>query len=39
MSYEVGAGLAVSNPNKAREFYEAKLGLLVGIDSGDNVRY
>lgn len=37
--YEVAAGLAVSDMERAREFYEGKLGLLVGIDSGDNVRY
>ena len=37
--YKVGAGLAVSDMGRAREFYEGKLGLLVGIDSGDNVQY
>jgi catechol 2,3-dioxygenase-like lactoylglutathione lyase family enzyme len=37
--YKVGAGLAVSDVNRAREFYEAKLGLLVSIDSGDNLQY
>jgi catechol 2,3-dioxygenase-like lactoylglutathione lyase family enzyme len=37
--YKVGAGLAVSDMNRAREFYEGKLGLPVGIDSGDNVQY
>ena len=37
--YKVGAGLAVSDMDRAREFYEGKLGLLVGIDSGDNVQY
>ena len=37
--YKVGAGLAVSNMDRAREFYEGKLGLSVGIDSGDNVQY
>ena len=37
--YRVGAGLAVSDMDRAREFYEGKLGLLVGIDSGDNVQY
>ena len=37
--YKVGAGLAVSDMNRAREFYEAKLGLSVSIDSGDNVQY
>ncbi len=33
------AGLAVSEMDRAREFYEGKLGLPVGIDSGDNVQY
>jgi catechol 2,3-dioxygenase-like lactoylglutathione lyase family enzyme len=37
--YKVAAGLAVSDMDTAREFYEGKLGLLVGIDSGDNVQY
>jgi catechol 2,3-dioxygenase-like lactoylglutathione lyase family enzyme len=37
--YKVGAGLAVSDMNRAREFYEGKLGLSVSIDSGDNVQY
>ena len=37
--YKVGAGLAVSDMDRAREFYEAKLGLSVSIDSGDNVQY
>jgi catechol 2,3-dioxygenase-like lactoylglutathione lyase family enzyme len=37
--YKVGAGLAVSDMTRAREFYEGKLGLSVGIDSGDNVQY
>ena len=37
--YKVAAGLAVSDMDRAREFYEGKLGLLVGIDSGDNVQY
>ena len=37
--YKVAAGLAVSDMNRAREFYEGKLGLVVGIDSGDNVQY
>ena len=35
--YKVVAGLAVSDMDRAREFYEGKLGLSVGIDSGDNV--
>ena len=37
--YKVVAGLAVSEMDRAREFYESKLGLSVGIDSGDNVAY
>ena len=37
--YKVGAGLAVSDMDRAREFYEGKLGLLVSIDSADNVQY
>ena len=37
--YKVAAGLAVSDMDRAREFYEGKLGLLVGIDSGDNVQF
>jgi catechol 2,3-dioxygenase-like lactoylglutathione lyase family enzyme len=37
--YKVAAGIAVSDMDMAREFYEGKLGLLVGIDSGDNVQY
>jgi catechol 2,3-dioxygenase-like lactoylglutathione lyase family enzyme len=37
--YKVAAGLAVSDMDRAREFYEGRLGLLVGIDSGDNVQY
>ncbi len=37
--YKVVAGLAVSDMDRAREFYEGKLGLSVGIDSGDNVAY
>ena len=38
-NYKVAAGLAVSDMDTAREFYEGRLGLLVGIDSGDNVQY
>jgi catechol 2,3-dioxygenase-like lactoylglutathione lyase family enzyme len=38
-SYKVVAGLAVSDMERAREFYEGKLGLSVGTDSGDNVAY
>ncbi len=37
--YRVAAGLAVSDMDRAREFYEGKLGLSVGIDSGDNLQY
>ena len=37
--YKVAAAIAVSNMNRAREFYEGKLGLSVGIDSGDNLQY
>jgi catechol 2,3-dioxygenase-like lactoylglutathione lyase family enzyme len=35
----VGAGLAVSDLRRAREFYEGKLGLVVATDSGDNIAY
>ena len=37
--YKVGAGLAVSDMDRAREFYEGKLDLSVGTDLGDNLRY
>ena len=37
--YKVIAGLAVSDMDMARAFYEGELGLRVGIDSGDNVAY
>ena len=37
--HKVAAGLAVSDMDRTREFYEGKLGLSVGIDSGDNVQY
>ena len=37
--YKVGAGLAVSDMDRAREFYEGKLGLSVSIDSAENVQY
>jgi len=37
--YKVAAAVAVSNMDRAREFYEGKLGLSVGIDSVDNLRY
>src|ERR671913_442156 len=38
-NYKVGAGLAVSDMDRAREFYEGKLGISVSIDSADNVQY
>ncbi len=37
--YRVGAGIPVSDMERARAFYEGKLGLEVSIDSGDNVQY
>ena len=37
--YKVIAGLAVSDMDRARAFYEGQLGLSVGTDSGDNVAY
>ena len=37
--YKVAPGVAVSDMDRARDFYEEKLGLSVGIDSGDNVQY
>ena len=37
--YRVAASLAVSDMAEARAFYEGKLGLIVGTDSGDNVAY
>jgi catechol 2,3-dioxygenase-like lactoylglutathione lyase family enzyme len=37
--YRVSAGFAVSDMDRAREFYEGKLGLSVSIDSGDNLQY
>ena len=37
--YKVAAGIAVSDMDRAREFYEGKLGLSVGTDSGDNLAY
>ena len=37
--YKVSGGFAVSDMESAREFYEGKLGLPVGTDSGDNVSY
>ena len=35
----MAAAVAVSDIDRAREFYEGKLGLSVSIDSGDNVQY
>ncbi len=37
--YKVAAALAVSDMDRARDFYEGKLGLSVGIDSGENLQY
>ena len=37
-NYEVGAGIAVSDMDRAREFYEGKLGLSGGEDSSDGGR-
>jgi catechol 2,3-dioxygenase-like lactoylglutathione lyase family enzyme len=37
--YKVAAGVAISDMDRAREFYEGKLGLSVSIDSGDNLQY
>ena len=37
--YKVGAGLAVSDMDRARNFYEGKLGLRVAIDSPGFVQY
>jgi catechol 2,3-dioxygenase-like lactoylglutathione lyase family enzyme len=37
--YRVAAAVAVSDMDRAREFYEGMLGLAVSIDSGDNVQY
>jgi catechol 2,3-dioxygenase-like lactoylglutathione lyase family enzyme len=37
--YKVAAAVAVSDMDRAREFYEGKLGLSVSIDSGDNLQY
>jgi catechol 2,3-dioxygenase-like lactoylglutathione lyase family enzyme len=37
--YKVAAAVAVSDIDSARKFYEGKLGLSVGIDSGDNLQY
>jgi catechol 2,3-dioxygenase-like lactoylglutathione lyase family enzyme len=38
-NYKVGAGLAVSDLDTSREFYEGKLGLRVAIDSPGHVQY
>jgi len=37
--YKVVAGFAVSDLDRARAFYEVKLGLPLSTDSGDNVAY
>jgi catechol 2,3-dioxygenase-like lactoylglutathione lyase family enzyme len=37
--YSVGAAVAVTDIARARAFYEDKLGLEVGTDSGQNIRY
>ena len=37
--YKVAAAVAVSDMDRSREFYEEKLGFLVGIDSGDNLQH
>jgi catechol 2,3-dioxygenase-like lactoylglutathione lyase family enzyme len=37
--YKVAAAVAASDMDRARDFYEEKLGLSVPIDSGDNVQY
>jgi len=37
--YKVSGGFAVSDMDRAMAFYEGKLGLAVGTDSGDNVSY
>jgi catechol 2,3-dioxygenase-like lactoylglutathione lyase family enzyme len=37
--YPVGAAVAVTDIARARAFYEEKLGLEVGTDSGENIRY
>ena len=37
--YKVAAAVAVSDMDRAREFYEGKLGLTVSIDSGNNLQY
>ena len=35
----VSASVAVSDMDRARDFYERVLGLIAAIDSGDNVAY
>jgi catechol 2,3-dioxygenase-like lactoylglutathione lyase family enzyme len=37
--YRCGAGAAVSDMKRARDFYERVLGLVPGTDTGDNVGY
>lgn len=37
--YKVAAAIAVSDMERARGFYEEKLGLSVATDSGDNLAY
>jgi catechol 2,3-dioxygenase-like lactoylglutathione lyase family enzyme len=37
--YKVAAAVAASDMDRAREFYEGKLGFTVSIDSGDNLQY
>jgi catechol 2,3-dioxygenase-like lactoylglutathione lyase family enzyme len=37
--YKVAAAVAVSDMDRARDFYEEKLGFSVRIDSADNVQY
>jgi catechol 2,3-dioxygenase-like lactoylglutathione lyase family enzyme len=38
-NYKVGAGFAVSDMDRSRQFYEGKLGLRVAIDSPGHVQY
>ena len=37
--YRCGASAAVSDMQRARQFYEGVLGLVPGTDTGDNVGY
>ena len=37
--YRCGAAAAVSNMQRAREFYERVLGLVPSTDTGDNIGY